>query len=76
MNSLNSYQLYIGNDCCTCKKVQQFLKNKHLSITTFNIDEDTYNLPFSLMIIPALIKDNKVIAYGYDIISNLQKKTA
>ena len=31
-----------------------------------NIDEEDYQLPFKLMILPALIKEKKLIGYGFN----------
>jgi predicted thioredoxin/glutaredoxin len=67
LNNNNSYQLYIGNNCCSCEKIIDYMKEKNISTSVTNIDTDDYDLPFSLMIIPALVKDEKLIAYGPDI---------
>lgn len=66
------YQLFISNRCNCCDKVVSYLKTHQIPIETVNIDEQKYSLPFSLVILPALIKENKLVGYGYDdIISKL-----
>ncbi len=67
------YALYVGNDCFSCNKIEQFIKENNVNVSTINIDEEEYNLPFSLMIIPALVKNKKLIAYGPDIIKHIEE---
>ena len=64
------YKLYVGNNCKSCDKIEFFLNQHHINIITINIDEEDYQLPFSLVIIPALVKNEKLIAYGPDIIKH------
>lgn len=67
------YELYISNRCLSCTKLTEYLKKHRINVKTINIDEEKYNLPFSLMILPALIKGKKLIGYGYkDIITRLE----
>jgi hypothetical protein len=74
MPNINSYHLFVSNKCCCCDKIITYLKKEGISIKTTNIDYEEYNLPFSIMILPALIKEKKLIGYGYkDIISNIEK---
>lgn len=48
------------------------MKMKGLDIAVVNIDHDTsYELPFSLVIVPALVKNKELKAYGVDIITHL-----
>lgn len=65
MLNKNKYQLYISNQCSCCTKVINYLNAKKISINTINIDKDNYQLPFKLMILPALVKENKLIGYGF-----------
>jgi len=67
------YQLYVGNQCKGCEKIITFLHQNNINITIINIDEEDCNLPFSLMIVPALVKDNKLIGYGDDIKNHFKK---
>ena len=68
------YTLYIGNNCCSCKNVKQYINKHKLKISIINVEDKEYQLPFSLMIIPALVKSEKLIAYGADIIKHLKRK--
>jgi arsenate reductase-like glutaredoxin family protein len=73
MPNINSYHLFVSNKCSCCDKILDYLKNEDISIKTTNIDEEEYHLPFSLMILPALMKETKLIGYGYeDIISSIK----
>ena len=50
------------------------LKESNINVSTVNVDYDNYILPFKLMIIPALVKENELISYGYnDILKHLEK---
>lgn len=62
----NTYQLYISNQCTCCVKTLNYLSTKKIKIETVNIDEEDYQLPFKLMILPALIKEKKLIGYGFN----------
>lgn len=70
---MNNYTLYVDNNCSSCKKIQQYILENNMSVATVNIDEENYDLPFSIMIIPALVKDKKLLAYGPDINSILDR---
>ena len=70
----NRYTLYVGNNCCSCKNVKHYINKNKLKISIVNIEDKEYHLPFSLMIIPALVKSEKIIAYGADIIKHLKRK--
>lgn len=62
----NTYKLYISNQCTCCVKTLNYLSSKKIKIETVNIDEEDYQLPFKLMILPALIKEKKLIGYGFN----------
>ena len=73
MCNINSYQLFVSAKCNSCKELLNNLKTRNINIATINIDEDDYSLPFSLMIFPALVLDNKLMSYGCkDIITQLK----
>lgn len=74
MNVLPEYQLFITTHCDSCNKVIAHLKNENISVITVNTDEENYNLPYPLMMFPALVKEKKLIGYGFnDIINHLKK---
>ena len=73
---MNSYTLYVDNNCSSCKKIQQYIKENNILVNIVNIDEETYELPFTIMIIPALVRNKKLLAYGPDILSILEKVMA
>jgi hypothetical protein len=69
----SNYVLYVGNNCSSCNNLTRFIKENNINIFSINIDEEDYNLSFSLMIIPALVKDEKLIGYGPDIMKHLER---
>ena len=74
MPIIDSYHLFVSNKCSCCNKILEYLKAEKITIKTTNVDEEDYNLPFSLMIVPALLKEKKLVSYGCDdIISSLVK---
>ena len=70
---MNNYTLYVDNNCSSCKKIQHFIHENNIPVNTVNIDEENYDLPFSIIIIPALVKGKKLLAYGPDITPHLEK---
>jgi len=73
---MNNYTLYVDNNCSSCKKIQQYISENNILVKTVNIDNENYDLPFTIMIIPALVKENKLLAYGPDITALLDRERA
>ena len=72
MSTISSYQLFVSSGCSDCDKILAFIKAKNINISTTNTDNDEYQLPFSLVIFPALLLNGKLVSYGYeDIVSKL-----
>jgi hypothetical protein len=73
MKVAKPYKLFISSKCSCCSDVLAFVKSKNLSISITNVDEEEYNLPFSIMMFPALVLGDKLMSYGCDdIISRLK----
>lgn len=70
MNPIKQYKLYISTECKCCNKVLDYLYAKKIAVKTINIDTEEYELPFKLMVLPALVKENKLVGYGFNDISN------
>ena len=66
MTPLSQYQLFVRTKCSCCDKILNHLDSKKIAIPTINIDNENYSLPFKLMILPALVKEKKLIGYGCD----------
>lgn len=66
METLGKYQLYISSTCKSCDNVLHKLEEHKIDVSTINVDTEKYQLPFKIMIIPALVKDEKLISYGCD----------
>ncbi|MDF1672508.1 MAG: hypothetical protein P1U41_03330 [Vicingaceae bacterium] len=72
MNPLSKYRLFISDGCDSCNHTLLKLKENNLNVSTVNIDTEQYQLPFKLMVIPALVKGEKLISYGCnDILASL-----
>ncbi len=70
---MNTYTLYVDNNCSSCKRIQQYISENNITINTVNIHEEINKLPFTIMIFPALVKENKLLAYGPDITPILER---
>lgn len=62
-----SFTLYIANYCPGCVKVKDFITANNVTCKIINLDETPVETPIPIMIFPALVKGNKLIAYGSDI---------
>ncbi len=72
MTPTYSYQLFVSSKCNCSDKIMSYIKTEKIDIEITNVDEEEYNLPFSIMMFPALVLGNKLISYGCeDIISKL-----
>jgi len=70
----SQYQLFVSNKCCCCDKVLEQIAKEKISVLTINVDDGEVLLPFSLTILPALVKGEKLIGYGVDdIIKHLKR---
>lgn len=61
---ISDYQLYVSNNCDGCHKVMAELQKENIEVRTVNIDQEEFNLPFSPIILPALVRKNKLVGYG------------
>lgn len=68
-----NYTLYICNHCQVCEKVVGFLRSNSIVIKEINIDVDKVENDTSLLVVPALFSEGKVIAYGADIIEYMNQ---
>ena len=74
MAHTHSYQLFIRSKCSCCNEILKYVKSEKNDILVTNVDEQEYNLPFSLVIFPALILNEKLVSYGCeDIIERLKR---
>ena len=65
--------LYTGNKCHQCQVVLDFLHSNNIDFTEINVDATKADAPIPLFIFPALFIDDKLEAYGVDIIDRLKK---
>ena len=71
MHNLMSFKLFIKDDCNSCNKIIAFIKENQIDCDIFNIDYD--DEPNHIKIVPALFQQNRLLAYGIDIITILKK---
>ncbi|MBL4624568.1 MAG: hypothetical protein JKY42_05455 [Flavobacteriales bacterium] len=62
-----SYTLYIANYCPSCTRVKEFISAHEIDCEVINLDESEVETPMPIMIFPALIQGDKLLAYGCDI---------
>jgi glutaredoxin len=69
---LKRYTLYTSNDCSQCSNVQDFLERKSIECLTINVDDEGDSPPEPVFIYPVLFLNDKLLAYGLDIIEHFQ----
>ena len=68
------YQLFIGENCHDCQKVQKTIVELGLKLDIKNLDKGD-KAPMDLFILPALLtKEGNLKAYGMDIIEFLKEE--
>ena len=67
-----SYILYIADHCSSCDQAIEYLSEKEVSFRTINLNR-VNDRPQHVMIVPALLKDGKLLAFGPDIPSYFRK---
>ncbi len=69
-----SYQLYVGENCHDCLKVQKTIVELGIKLEVKNLDKGE-KPPMDLFILPALLNENgELKAYGIDIVDFLKKQ--
>ena len=71
MTDLSKYTLYVNNHCPQCGVVSDYLKRNSIACPIVNVDEPGAEPPITLMVFPALMNDQKLLAYGEDILRYL-----
>jgi glutaredoxin len=71
-----SYIVYVSNHCAGCKTVMNFLSESQIDCQVINVDNNNVPVPENIFIFPALFKQEKLIAYGDDIINHLSKRAS
>lgn len=65
------FTLYVRSHCQGCTRVLKALAPLGLKLQVVNLDEESTNS--GVMIVPALFKDERLLAYGDDIAAYLNK---
>lgn len=69
-----NYFLFVKPQCAACDRVRKEIEHRGFSITILDKSEAKGNLCGKISIVPALFKDESLMAYGDDIISWLDGK--
>lgn len=64
-------QLVIDTNCSACTKVQVWMAENRSNIRTVYSNDKGLLIP--IMIVPALIENDRILAYGEDIITYLER---
>lgn len=67
------FRLYISNDCPACDRVMEFVTQNNIDHELINISDPGKNPVEGVMIYPALLNGDKLLAYGDDIIRCLER---
>ena len=64
--------IYICDDCPACDKVTSYIGQLEIQVDIVNINEGGSQAPF-ISIFPAYFENDKLMAYGEDIVKRLEK---
>lgn len=70
------YHLFIGENCHECQYVIENLNRLNVDYVLFNIDKTEVKPPIKIFTLPAIFKENELLAYGSDIISFVKNKSS
>lgn len=70
------YKLYIIDDCRSCGRILDLLRRLGVAFLPINLSDPDAARPDFLMVVPALLENEKLVAYGPDIPDYLSRKTA
>ncbi len=68
------YTLYITDHCTSCRKVLTYLKTTPVEFAAINLDAPGQEWPDRVMIVPALVQENRLLAVGPDIQDYIERK--
>ena len=66
------YILYVSNHCVQCDNVIDYLQRKSIDCLIINVDDEGDNHPEKVFVYPVLFNQDKLTAYGLDIIEHFQ----
>ena len=64
--------IYICDDCPACDKVTSYIRQIQVQVDIVNINNGGVKAPF-ISIFPAYYENDKLMAYGEDIVKRLEK---
>ncbi len=67
-----SYTLYISDHCSSCERAIRYLEESKVHFQTVKLNQQM-EVPCNVMIVPALLQDGELIAFGPDIPSYFKK---
>ncbi len=70
-----SYRIYIGEGCHDCEKVLAWVKDQNIPVSIVDTDQPgDEQPPFAVFARPALFENDKLLAYGMDIVDYFKKR--
>ena len=70
-----SFRLFTRTGCTSCEEVKTFLENSDIQFIHINLDEENVAEANFVKIVPALFKENRLMAYGSDIVTYLSTRS-
>lgn len=70
---VKDYNIYIRNNCLGCQNIVAYFKNNNIQVSFINLDVVSNDSTFKIQIVPALVLNNRLLAYGSDIIQYFEK---
>ncbi|HHG83437.1 MAG TPA: hypothetical protein ENJ82_01710 [Bacteroidetes bacterium] len=69
------YVLYVSEGCESCTRVVRYLEKNQVPISVINLTEKNVKRPPAVVIVPALFKKDRLLAYGPDIQRMIEKQS-
>lgn len=71
--AIKQYTLYVSNDCAQCGDVHDYIERKSIECLVVNVDDEGDSPPVKVKMYPVLFLDQRIMAYGLDIIEHFQR---
>ena len=69
------YSLYINPYCFACEDIMAYIDSNDLNVNIIDISKTSINSKLPIVVFPALVLNEKLLAYGSDIIKYLKINT-
>ena len=69
------YTIYIASHCTDCDQIAEYLDNHDFPVEVLDLDRSSAEAPSNVYVVPALLEQGRILAYGkQDIIRLLEKR--